>query len=249
MSTFHESTYLVDTRDTDPLGQCRPSSLLSMLQESATQAAIALDISRERMLERYNCFWMLARIWFRLDRPLFWDDRLTLKTWHRGGKGAAMYRDYDLLVDGTPVGEAVSTWVLADQDTRKLIRLGSVAEFQGTDGGTLCKDKQLSRLKLPGAMTPAGSRTLYYSDADVNRHVNNARYADYLCDALRLEELGKGRRVSSMQIGFLAECRPGETLTISTAQAGGLYYVHGADEAGVSRFDGCLSLEDLPCAR
>lgn len=242
MSVFYEDTYLIDSRDVDPFNQCRPSALLGLLQEAATEAAVALHVSREEMLARYNVFWMLSRIWYRLDRPLRWSERLTVRTWHRGGRGAAMYRDFDLLVDGEPVGEAVSIWVLADLDTRRLFRLSKVMEFEGTTGEELCKDKLLTKVRLPGDMALAERRALHYSDADINGHVNNAKYADFACDALHLETLGAGRFVSSLQVGFLAECRPGETLEIYTGAGEDGWYAHGADGAGKSRFDAHLTL-------
>ena len=58
---YYEKEYLVDSRDIDPWYHCRPSGLMGMLQEAATQAACALHVSRDEMLERYNSFWMLAR--------------------------------------------------------------------------------------------------------------------------------------------------------------------------------------------
>ena len=57
----YECEYMVDSRDIDPWYHCRPSGLMGMLQEAATQAACALHVSRDEMLERYNSFWMLAR--------------------------------------------------------------------------------------------------------------------------------------------------------------------------------------------
>ena len=197
--------YTIDSRDADPFNQCRPSALLGLLQEAATEAAVALHVSREETLERYNCFWMLARIWYRLERPLRWNETVTVKTWHRGGKGASTYRDYDLYVDGAYVGEAVSTWVLADLETHKLLRLSKVPEFTGTDGGELCKERTLGKIHLPAEMALAEERRMHYSDADVNRHVNNSKYADFICDALHMEKLGEGKFLSELRVGFLAE--------------------------------------------
>ena len=141
--------YTIDSRDTDPFNQCRPSALLGLLQEAATEAAVALHVSREETLERYNCFWMLARMWYRLERPLHWNETVTVKTWHRGGKGASTYRDYDLYVDGVYVGEAVSTWVLADLETHKLLRLSKVPEFTGTDGESCVRSAPWARSTCP----------------------------------------------------------------------------------------------------
>ena len=120
-----------------------------------------------------------------------------------------MYRDFDLLMDGKPIGEAVSVWVLANLDTHKLFRLGNVREFDDTSGGALCKEKLLPRLKVPVPLVPTQARALHYSDTDVNGHVNNVRYADFACDALEMQRLGQGQFVSSVQIGYLKECRAG----------------------------------------
>ena len=90
------------------------------------------------------------------------------------------------------MGEAVSAWVLADADTHQLFRLSGVEEFQGTDGGALCKDRTLSGLRMPADMELAERRAIHYSDTDVNGHVNNVRYADFICDALHMERLGPG---------------------------------------------------------
>ena len=246
MSVFATYEYTLGSRDIDPFGQCRPSALLGILQEAATHAACALHVSRDETLAAYNAFWMLVRMWYRLDRPVGMEETLTIQTWHRGGRGASTYRDYDIYVDGTLVGEGVSTWVLADQDTHKLLRMSGVKEFAGTDGGELCKDKLLGRVRLPQEMTQAERRLLHYSDADVNGHVNNTRYADFVCDALHLEGLGAGQFVSSLQVGFLHECRPGESLDLWVGQEEGAWCVHGTGVEGDSRFDAALTLSPLP---
>ena len=243
---FYENTYHVDSRLIDPFGHCRPSALLGLLQEAATEAACALHVSRDETVAKYNTFWMLVRIWFSLKRPLLWDEHLRIRTWHRGGKGAAMYRDFDLFVGEEWVGEAVSSWVLATLDTNKIFRLSKVAEFAGTDGGELCKEKVLAKLRTPQDLPLAERRLLHYSEADLNGHINNVRYADFACDALRLEQLLPGSFVSQMQIGYLDECMPGEIIDLHAGEAEGRYFVHGVGAEGNPRFDAALELSPLP---
>lgn len=243
---YFEDTYRVGARDADPFNQCRPSSILNFLQETATDAVGELGVSRDEMVERYHCFWMLVRIWYRLDKPLYWDDQLTVRTWHRGEKGVSMYRDFDLYRDGEPIGEAVSTWVLADLDTHKLKKLTEIKEFHLTTGGDLCKDIKLHRVRMPEEMTAAEERLLHYSDCDINRHVNNVRYADFACDAIGLDQIGEGKFVSSCHISYLKECKPGERITLSVGQKDGLWYVRGADSTGVDRFETEISLKNIP---
>ena len=242
---YFEGGYPIDSRDVDPWNHCKPSGLMGSLQEAAGAAACELHASRPEMMEKYNLFWMLARMWYRLDRPLKWNETLSIRTWHRGGSGASSYRDFDLFVDGKPVGEAVSVWVLSDADPHRLARMSKIEEFQGTDGGELCKDKSLSRFKLPQEMAAADHRAMHYSDTDINGHVNNVRYADFICDAIRMDQLGQDFYVSALQVDYLAECMAGETITLFTGEQDGLRYVRGADAAGKSRFEGAVTLTPL----
>ena len=245
MSTFYDMTFTVDSRDVDQTGCARPSALLGWLQEAATMAALDLHVSGPETLAKYNCFWMVVRMWLHMDRPLRWNETFTVRTWHRGGRGASTYRDFDILMDGQRVGEAVSTWVLADHDTFKLLRMDKLAEFQGTDGGELCKTLTLHRVKMPKEMPYREERALRYSDTDINGHINNVKYADFACDALHLETMPKSRYVRELQIGYVNQCHAGETITVETAEEDGRLYARGMGADGSERFDCVLTLADL----
>ena len=245
MDVFYEHSYRVDSRDMDLFGHCRPSAVLGILQEAATQAAGELGLSGPEVRDRYNAFWMLARIRYELKRPLCWDELVTVKTWHRGGKAAVMYREFDLTVGEELVGQALSAWVLAGLDSHKLLHLDSVGEIEDTSGGSLCRTDVLRKLRLTGPLSPVGERRLGYSDTDINGHVNNTRYADFLCDALELETLARGKFVSRLQLCYLSECLAGETIRLLSSQEGEEFALRGEGLDGSDRFDGILTLDNL----
>lgn len=237
MSLYYEHTIRLSGMDADGRGICKVSALLNHLQVAAALAAESGGFSREMLMERYGAFWMLARSWFHLNRPLRWEDEITIRTWHRGGKRAMMYRDYDIYVGGELVGESVSAWVLASLNDHRMMRLSAIRELEGTDGGELCKERMLSKLHSPQQLREVEQRPMRYSDTDINGHVNNTRYADFVCDALDMDQLEQGHFLSSMQIGYLAECRPGDVLSIQTGEREDGHYVCGLDRAGKSRFE------------
>lgn len=243
---FYEATFRIGAGEAGLNLQCRPSGVLSILQEGATQAACQFHASGPEMRERHNALWMVTRMWYRLDRPLMWGDEVRLRTWHRGGRGPSMYRDFDLFVDGKPIGEAVSVWVLVNAEDRKLLRLSDVGELAATDGGELCKSKKLSGLRLPGDMALVERRRFHYSDIDCNGHVNNVRYADLAADAAGLETQLDSRFVSSLQIGYLKECMAGESIDVLKTESGDGVYILGAGQGGDTRFDALLTLDNLP---
>ena len=247
MSVWYEYKTKIDTRDVDGESRCRPSALLGYLQEAATLAAESRGFGRQVLLQGYGAFWMLARLWYKLERPLRWGEELTIHTWHRGGKGASMYRDFDLYVDGAYVGQAVSVWVLARLEDRKMLRLSQIPELEGTSGGERNKDIQLSKLRMPDQMELAERRLMHYSDTDINGHVNNTRYADFACDAIRADRLPEEIFVAGMQLGYNAECKPGEAIDLLVVHQEETCFVHGIDETGKSRFDVQIFLgQDMP---
>lgn len=245
MSTVYEMKLRVDSRDVDLFNQCRPSAVLGVMQEAATQAALSLGVSGPEILKKYNCLWMVTRSWVELDAPLRWNDPITVKTWHRGASGASTYRDFDFYRDGRPIGQATSIWVMVDVDEHKLFRMKQLTEFQGTDGGDLCKSVKLRRVALPEQFDARVPREMRYSDTDINGHVNNIHYADFACDSLHLERLGRDKFVRSFQIGYVNECRAGEALYVDTAVQGSELFARGQGEDGTERFDFSLTLADL----
>ena len=245
MGRYYEMNMTVDSRAIDMFRQCRSSALLGYLQEAATMAALDLGASGPQVLEKYNCLWMISRYWVEIDEPLYWNEDFTIRTWHRGTAPASTYRDFDIYKDGKVIGQAVSNWVMVDADTHKLFRMKNLTEFQGTDGGELCKTLKLHRVKLPAAFDGQDRRPMRYSDTDINGHINNIHYADFACDALHLETCGQGKFVRNLQIGYVGECRAGETLLIDTARLGDDLYARGQGEDGTERFDFAMTLADL----
>ena len=155
---FYEHEFRIDSRDVDGLGQCRPSALLGHLQEAATRAAEDGGFGRSALGDKYRAVWVLSRIWFRLERPLRWDEQAVVRTWYRESRGAMMYRDFDIQIGEERVGESVSVWVLLRPEDKHILRLSQVPELAGHGGGELCKEKTLSKLRLPDGLTRADSR-------------------------------------------------------------------------------------------
>ncbi len=242
MKEIYEKTYPITSSEVDVYGNCRPSALLSFFQDLGDAHSVHSGTDRSYLMKEYNAFWMLVRVWYRLERPLKCGEQLTIRTWQRGAGGLIVYRDYDLLVGGVPVGEAVSAWVVADFDSRKMLRPGRVQRIADAPVPDCVKERQLKLLRTPKGLKHAYTKTVRYSDLDVNGHMNNTRYADVMMDALEIEEL-QGRFVSELQINYSMECRAGQTMEIFRASDGASCYIDGRDQEGARRFESILQFQ------
>jgi acyl-ACP thioesterase len=86
-------------------------------------------------------------------------------------------------------------------------------------------------------MEAVGERTIVYSDLDFNRHMNNTRYPDMICDFLPSMD---GKWVTSLSLSYLREAAFGDTLTVHRKA------VEGAEDTFLirtTRPDGLVCLE------
>lgn len=242
MNEIYERTFSITSSEVDVYGNCRPAALLSFFQDLANEHSVLCGTDRDYLVEEYGAFWMLVRVWFHLERPLKTGENLTIRTWQRGAGGLIIYRDFDLLADGVPVGEAVSAWVVAELESRKMLRPDRVRRIADAPAPEQVKNRQLKLIRTPKQLSQAYIRTIRYSDLDVNGHMNNTKYADVIQDAFQVEEL-EGRFVSEMQLNYSMECLAGETLEIFRGAEGESCYVDGRGEDGARRFESLLHFQ------
>ena len=243
MTDILQKTYPLTASDIDGHRLLRPSALLSYLQNMATEHADLLGIGGDVILAEHGAFWMMARLYLRLNRPIAFADReIAIHTWHRGAtKSAIIYRDFDFFAGGEHLGEAVISWVLADVRDRKLVKPASIPEIRESPRPERVKDIVPAKIKLPEGLSQAMVRQVYYSDTDINGHMNNTKYADIACDAIRYENCCD-QFLSELQINYLCECFPGDELFILRGGDGDIHYVRGTDAAGKNRFDVSMRL-------
>lgn len=248
MSAIHEKKLTIGPADTDLFQQLRPSSLLQMLQELATEHADILGVSREVLIQRHNSIWMLVRLWYSLKRPIGAHEQITIRTWHRGAKSATIHRDFDIFSGNEWVGESVTSWVIADADCRKMLRPSTVREMADSPFPENVKEKTLTKMRLPANWTDAGTRRVYYSDTDINGHMNNKRYIDIACDSLRYDQM-RGVFVQEAEVNYVAECFSGEELIIMKSERDGIHYIQGSDKNAKVRFDVSLKFGEIVTQR
>ncbi len=163
-------------------------ALLSMMQEAASLDAAACGIG-PAMLDRHNLCWLLRRSTVRLDRLPGWGDTLTVKTWSRGFKRLVWDRDFVFLdSDGNSLGAAVTGWLLADQQSKRLFRPDRqfASHIQKAGSQSIFQMPAKSPEPLPDEYldSPLLVCRAGYCDIDRVGHVNNTRYAAWCMDAV-----------------------------------------------------------------
>jgi acyl-ACP thioesterase len=162
-----------------------------------------------------------------------WDEEVILETWPQLPKRYGFERDYLMRdLQGEVIARAVSEWVIIDIATRKLKRADTIA----IDSPPIVIDRALDCVL--GKINPPEEQRLIYkhtvgcSEIDLNGHLNNAKYIDYIMDCFTKVEI-TDNQARSIQVNYLGEAFPGDTLAMYLAadpQEPQQIYVEGLNE-------------------
>ena len=207
----HIVNYEILSHDTGHNSDVHPSAVFRYFQETA-DSQMRADGPTYRELIALGYSFVLSRFNVKVYQPLRAYDTITVQTWaYDPPRGASFERYYQLYRGEELVAEAGSVWALLNLNTMELCRVGEVDLHYGSDEPLAIN----TRFRLPSIeFETAGTRTVRYSDVDVNNHMNNTRYPDMLCDFIpEIDAL----HITNIQLHYVSEAPLGETITITRA--------------------------------
>ncbi len=214
---YYSQTYTTKWHDTDAGGILRPSALLMYMQETANAQLRAFGCDLNEMHSDRGMGFLLSRVALRIDEPLRAYDNIEVRTWCPPSRALTFLRCFSVYRDGAPVAAAISHWGLMDMNVRRLVRVDDFPTEYFPTGDMPDENLMPRRVHIPlgTVMDDVGTRRIVYSDLDFNRHMNNTKYPDMLCDFL--PDMN-GRRVRFFSLSYLNEAVYGDTLTVLRAR-------------------------------
>lgn len=203
------------------------SDVAVALEKAAVAHSYDLAVDHDSLLAKCGCLWMLVRYQIRLRR--FPKEALRVETFLRQPKSAFSLRDFTLFDGDEEIGQAVQTWVLADEKERKVKPLSVCAEYLTAPTPVPERSSKPLRVKLPDGISLLGNWTVLPEQIDDNGHLNNVAY-------LREAEKYAGTGYTALDVAFERECFAGETLTLEGSQTGETYFVCIRKENGEVSF-------------
>ena len=191
--------------------------VLKILQDVAWIHGGRLGHGFDAMMSR-GWIWVLARQKLMMRAWPAWGETLEVSTWVRPVSGLLVHRDYEIRAGGRKVGEGVASWLVLDAKTRKPLKpaLGDAGLATRDDGGF-----GITPAKIAPAddLPPLARFRVQTSDLDVNGHVNNVRYAQWILDAAP-GSAHEAYVVRDYEVNFLIETRVGDEVIIEWDGAG-----------------------------
>lgn len=189
--TKHSEQFKIRTSEIDINGKATLPALCSLFQEVAGNHALLLNFDISQLHEQ-DLTWVLHRMDIKIDRYPDWRETITIETWPAAGDALRAYRDYRVLDEsGTQIGCCLSYWMMINLKSRRPVRMPKeVLELRLDEIEHVLPIKK-DRPKPIGQTDEKKSFKVRRADLDMNKHVNNSKYLDWILESLSEDKLDK----------------------------------------------------------
>lgn len=232
MQNIFSKTFDLRTSDFDINKRLLPSAVLDLFQAVAGEHAGILGCGMDDLIKE-DLIWVLIRTKYLVLKQPKMFSKVVVKTWPLPPSRAGFQREYLMENEaGEPLIKASSDWVIINRQTRRIASASNIYP----EGFDYIKEKTFEgRLsKIADFEVADGAITVIprYSQLDMNGHVNNTKYANYVLDALNPTD----KEIVEFQIDYRHEVKSGEKLTLYPLHAGEKAFAKGVGDDGQLKF-------------
>lgn len=159
--------------------------------------------------------WVLSRLAIEITEMPKAYDRYTVETWVEGAMRYFTDRDFAIKGAGDKVyGYGRSVWAMIDTETRQPTDIMSINDGlinSYIDTTKPCPIDKVSRVKMGQNAEHTRSIQTYYSDVDINGHINSVKYIEHILNLWGLD-FYKSNRLKRFDIAYVAESHYGDLL-------------------------------------
>ncbi|UCH65951.1 MAG: hypothetical protein JSW63_02110 [Ignavibacterium sp.] len=229
MKPFWETSQQVRAFDVDANNRLKVSSIFDYFQDAASLHADNLKVGYDEMIPM-GYFWVMSWAKFEFNSYPKFKDEVKVQTWGKKQHKLYSVRDFLMLDDDENVlCKATTAWLFLDA---KSLRPKIMPQL--FPDVIFLKDKSAiddlpEKFKYNPNTELVYSKELKYSDIDLNKHTNNAKYVEMLLDCYN-NEFHNSHRMKSLTISFLSETKFGDTIELSASdqtEANNSHFVEG----------------------
>jgi medium-chain acyl-[acyl-carrier-protein] hydrolase len=220
----HEK-FEIHSYEVDLKRHLKVSALNRYMQESAWKHAEQLGFGYTNLIVK-KLTWVLTRMVIQIEKLPLWGEVIEVITWPSGRNDFFAFRDFQFFAaDGSEFGRATSSWCVISLLDRRPQTMESVALSKYPKVKELMFADRPEKIQTLENAESEWRTCVGYQDLDVNEHVNNVRYLDWITETYPLNFLKK-RQLYRLEINYLAEALYGKDVAVFNRQISDSEFLH-----------------------
>ena len=209
-TAIYSENFKIRASEVDTSGKITLSAICSLFQEVAGNHALLLNFDITD-LQKQGLTWVLHRMDIKIHRFPTWREAITIETWPAAGDALRAYRNYRILdADKNELGVCLSYWMIINLKSRRPTRMTQdILNTRLADREHVLPVRSDKIPKVDEA-TSEKKIPVRRSDLDMNKHVNNARYLEWMEEPMNEGQIS---RVNKVDIVFMRVSVYGDSIS------------------------------------
>lgn len=209
-----QAEHTVKAHEVDFSDSITASAVFNLLQDAAASHADNLGWGFDDLAEKGE-LWMLSWMYVEFTSFPGFHDKITLLTWPKDVYKIYALRDFSITgSNNDTIVKATSAWLMINLKSKRIINpqklLASITNYPDNHALAALPEK----LRYDTGDNEIMRVQPSYSDIDINNHVNNARYVEYIQNCFPAEHW-KAYKLKSIKVMFLSETKIDDEISFS----------------------------------
>ncbi len=188
MKKYFEKQFELRYFEMNEFGEASATTMLMLLEETAADHCYSIGYGLYDLIAQ-NVGWVLLSGVMQMDRYPKYKEKITIKTWLSSYSMIKGFRE-NIIYDeqGLVIGRSRGLWVFFDIQKRRPIRIFDAIKQAWSSDSTLSIEHSISgKIEVLDIATFSKNFKVNRFDTDMNEHVNNIRYLQWLMESLPKE--------------------------------------------------------------
>jgi medium-chain acyl-[acyl-carrier-protein] hydrolase len=219
LDSFFEKSKLVNAYDVDINNRLKLNTLFNFLQDVASSHAESLNLGYKDLIA-HDLGWVLSWAKVKVEEYPQFGETIKIRTWPKCRHKLFSIRDFLIYNSSGKILFRVSTaWLLINVKTKR------ITDIKNLPQAIYYQPEKSALNDFPEKIISAKekeikfSKTIRYTDLDINQHVNNTRYIELALDCYS-SEWHKKNLLNGLTASFTSESFYGDELEIRMASEG-----------------------------
>jgi acyl-ACP thioesterase len=193
-------------------GEATPLTMLTLLEETAAEHCLAIKHGLYDLIKQ-DIGWVLLSGIMKMERYPRYKEKITVKTWLSGYSAARGIRE-NLVLDEQErvIGRAKGLWLFYNIKNKRPVRIfEEIKNRWSLLNEESIKHNIAEKIDAIDEFICAKEFNVRHFDMDMNQHVNNIRYLQWVLEAIP-ETVADNYFLHSIDGRFLAEARYGDRI-------------------------------------
>ncbi len=216
MKDLRKDTYYIHSFDVDFSSKVSLAKVCNLFQESAWRHATEHHLGYHDLVKD-NKAWVLSSLKIHINQLPVWKDEVELITWAKNTDRLFAYRDFEMYKKGSdePAILATSAWLIVDIQTKRPQRMQYFSDMMPLQTEKHAIVNSTEKIPPVEEVKEHQEKVPVYSDLDVNQHVNNVKYVEWILDLFSLE-FQKCHQINEFEINYRHEVEYNELVKLES---------------------------------